>query len=101
MYFSVRLSLYLFLHMKGSQPLHQIFLLVLINRIEVFWTLHSIFQFQHINILEPSIKLLSEEKDLQPIMEETGRIIYSNDSVTINLVAATVGFLLFVACKYL
>ena len=55
-------------------------------------TLHNI-SFSILNILEGKPGLVPAG------MVETGRIIYSNQSVTINLVVALAGFLFILACK--
>ena len=52
--------------------------------------LHNI-SFSVSRILEPKVAMLSGA--------ETGRIIYSNQSVTINLAVALAGFLFILACK--
>ena len=39
-------------------------------------------------------------KDISPILEETGRIIYSNANITVNTLPAILAALLLGACKY-
>ena len=43
--------------------------------------------------------MFSGKSGLDSSMEETGRIIYSNQNVTINLAVALAGFLFVLACK--
>ena len=51
------------------------------------------------NILEPLRNLL-EDGELGPRLEETARIIYSNQSITVNAAVAAAAVAAGVACKY-